>query len=264
MTFNQSFPQVLCSFSDFCTQMANKTVKPYLDQPGTKKEQVTHMFNRISGSYDLLNRMLSLGIDVRWRNVLVKKLKAHHPAKILDVATGTADLAIAIARSVPDAHVTGLDIAEEMLLIGRKKTELQGLSSRVTLEVGDAENLPYPDGTFDAITVAFGVRNFEDLERGIAEMNRVLRPGGHLYVLEFSQPKGWLFRPIFQLYFKYLLPLIGRLTSKDARAYHYLFESVQAFPEGETFVELMRKQGFGQTSWTSLTFGTCSIYEGLR
>lgn len=244
--------------------MANKTVKPYLDQPGSKKEQVTNMFNKISGSYDLLNRMLSLGIDVRWRNVLVKKLKINGPETILDVATGTADLAIAIAKAIPAAKVTGLDIAEEMLQIGRKKTEQQGLTSRLTLEVGDAENLPYPDETFDAITVAFGVRNFEDLEKGVAEMNRVLRPGGRLFVLEFSQPKGWFFRPIFQLYFKYLLPLIGRLTSKDARAYHYLFESVQAFPEGETFLELMRKQGFGQTSWTSLTFGTCSIYEGLR
>lgn len=244
--------------------MANKTVKPYLDQPGSKKEQVTNMFNKISGSYDLLNRMLSLGIDVRWRNVLVEKLKINGPETILDVATGTADLAIAIAKALPAASVTGLDIAEEMLQIGRNKTEQQGLTSRLTLEVGDAENLPYPDDSFDAITVAFGVRNFENLERGVAEMNRVLRPGGRLFVLEFSQPKGWLFRPIFQLYFKYLLPLIGRLTSKDARAYHYLFESVQAFPEGETFLELMRKQGFGQTSWTSLTFGTCSIYEGLR
>ncbi len=244
--------------------MTNKTVKPYLDQPGSKKEQVTSMFNKISGSYDLLNRMLSLGIDVRWRKILVQKLKLNGPDTILDVATGTADLAIAIAKAIPAAQVTGLDIAEEMLQIGRKKTEEQDLTSRIILEVGDAENLPYPDHSFDAITVAFGVRNFEDLERGVAEMNRVLRPGGRLFVLEFSQPKGWLFRPIFQLYFKYLLPLIGRLTSKDARAYHYLFESVQAFPEGETFLELMRKQGFGQTSWTTLTFGTCSIYEGLR
>ncbi len=244
--------------------MAKKTVKPYLDQPGSKKEQVTHMFNRISGSYDLLNRMLSLGIDVRWRNVLVKKLKAGHPGSVLDVATGTADLAIAIARAIPSARVTGMDIAAEMLEIGRKKTRDQGLESQVTLEVGDAENLPYPDDSFDAITVAFGVRNFEDLERGISEMSRVLKPGGRLFVLEFSQPKGWLFRPAFQLYFKYLLPLIGRLTSKDGRAYQYLFESVQAFPEGETFLEIMRMQGFGQTSVTTLTFGTCSIYEGLR
>lgn len=244
--------------------MANKTVKPYLDQPGSKKEQVTNMFNNISGSYDLLNRMLSLGIDVRWRKVLVKKLQTNKPTDILDVATGTADLAIAIAKAIPSAQVIGLDIAEEMLQIGRKKINQEGLTSRLTLVAGDAENLPYPDESYDAITVAFGVRNFEDLERGIAEMQRVLRPGGRLFVLEFSQPKGWFFRPIFQLYFKYLLPLIGRLTSKDARAYDYLFESVQAFPEGETFLEMMRKQGFGQTSWTSLTFGTCSIYEGLR
>jgi demethylmenaquinone methyltransferase/2-methoxy-6-polyprenyl-1,4-benzoquinol methylase len=233
--------------------MANKTVKPYLDQPGSKKEQVTNMFNRISGSYDLLNRMLSLGIDVKWRNILVKRLKAGHPATILDVA-----------RAIPTAKVTGLDIAEEMLQIGRKKTAELGLDARLTLEVGDAENLPYPDASFDAITVAFGVRNFEDLDRGIAEMSRVLKPGGKLFVLEFSQPKGWFFRPAFQFYFKYLLPLIGRLTSKDGRAYQYLFESVQAFPEGETFLEIMRMQGFGQTSVTTLTFGTCSIYEGMR
>lgn len=242
--------------------MTNKTVKPYLNEPGSKKEQVTQMFNRISGSYDLLNRMLSLGIDVRWRKVLVGKLRLAQPSRVLDVATGTADLALAIAEALPAAHVTGLDIAEEMLVIGRTKIEKRGLANRIQLETGDAERLPYPDGSFDAITVAFGVRNFEDLGQGLGEMYRVLKPGGRLFVLEFSQPKGWLFRPIFQLYFKYLLPLVGRLTSKDARAYQYLFESVQAFPEGETFLELMRNKGFEQTGWTSLTFGTCAIYEG--
>lgn len=244
--------------------MSNESVKPYQDQPGSKKEQVTTMFNRIAGSYDLLNRMLSMGIDVRWRKTLVRKLAALGPSEVLDVATGTGDLAIAIARAMPASRVTGLDIAEEMLAIGRTKVSTAGLADRINFETGDAECLPYPDGSFDAITVAFGVRNFEDLNAGLKEMYRVLRPGGRLFVLEFSQPRGWFFRPIFLLYFRYFLPLVGRLTSKDPKAYRYLFESVQAFPEGETFRTALRNQGFEQTSWTSLTFGTCAIYEGLH
>lgn len=241
--------------------MSANTVKPYQDQPGSKKEQVRDMFNRISGRYDLLNRVLSLGIDRIWRKVLVNRLGAAHPLHILDVATGTADLAMAIASHLPDSRVTGMDIAVEMLDMGRKKVADAGMEARVDLEAGDAENLPYPDARFDAATVAFGVRNFENLSRGLAEMRRVLRPGGQIWVLEFSRPRGW-FRPVFLLYFKYLLPLIGRLSSKDPKAYRYLFESVQAFPEGEAFCAELRQAGFKQVSWTPLTFGTCSIYNG--
>lgn len=243
--------------------MGNITVKPYQDQPGSKKEQVTAMFNRISGRYDLLNKILSLGIDRMWRRKIVRWLSAKDPVQILDVATGTADLAIAVAKANPDAAIHGLDIAQEMLDIGQIKVDKNKLSQRITLKTGDAEALPYPDGSFDAVTVAFGVRNFETLEKGLAEMNRVLRPGGQLWILEFSQPTGW-FRPIFLLYFRYLLPLIGRLTSKDQRAYSYLFESVQAFPEGESFLSLLRNTGFVQVSWSPLTFGTCSIYNGTH
>lgn len=243
--------------------MENQTVKPYKNAPESKKQQVERMFNRISGSYDFLNRLLSLGIDRRWRRKLVKMLSEGHPLTILDVATGTADLAMAIARANPEAVVTGIDIAQQMLDIGTEKVRKAGLDHQISLQQGDAEVLPYPDGAFDAITVAFGVRNFENLDKGLAEMHRTLRPGGTLWVLEFSQPKGW-FRPFFLLYFKYLLPFIGRLTSKDPRAYHYLFESVQAFPEGESFLTCLRKNGFSQMKWFPLTFGTCSIYTATR
>jgi demethylmenaquinone methyltransferase/2-methoxy-6-polyprenyl-1,4-benzoquinol methylase len=243
--------------------MRNSTVKPYQDKPGSKKEQVTAMFNRISGRYDLLNKILSLGIDRLWRRKLVRWLSAKSPSQILDVATGTADLAIAISKANPEARIQGLDIAQEMLDVGQIKIDKLSLDQQITLKTGDAESLPYPDASFDAVSVAFGVRNFESLENGLAEMYRVLRPGGQVWVLEFSQPRGW-FRPIFLLYFRYLLPLVGRLTSKDQRAYTYLFESVQAFPEGESFLNLLRNTGFTQVSWSPLTFGTCSIYTGTH
>ncbi|MBP6183527.1 MAG: bifunctional demethylmenaquinone methyltransferase/2-methoxy-6-polyprenyl-1,4-benzoquinol methylase UbiE [Saprospiraceae bacterium] len=243
--------------------MRNSTVKPYQDKPGSKKEQVTAMFNRISGRYDLLNKILSLGIDRLWRRKLVRWLSAKSPSQILDVATGTADLAIAISKANPGARIQGLDIAQEMLDVGQIKIDKLSLDQQITLKTGDAESLPYPDASFDAVSVAFGVRNFESLENGLAEMYRVLRPGGQVWVLEFSQPRGW-FRPIFLLYFRYLLPLVGRLTSKDQRAYTYLFESVQAFPEGESFLNLLRNTGFTQVSWSPLTFGTCSIYTGTH
>lgn len=243
--------------------MRNSTVKPYQDKPGSKKEQVTAMFNRISGRYDLLNKILSLGIDRLWRRKLVRWLSAKSPSQILDVATGTADLAIAISKANPGARIQGLDIAQEMLDVGQIKIDKLSLNQQITLKTGDAESLPYPDASFDAVSVAFGVRNFESLENGLAEMYRVLRPGGQVWVLEFSQPRGW-FRPIFLLYFRYLLPLVGRLTSKDQRAYTYLFESVQAFPEGESFLNLLRNTGFTQVSWSPLTFGTCSIYTGTH
>lgn len=243
--------------------MEKQNIKPYQGAPGSKKEQVTAMFNRISGRYDFLNRFLSLGIDRNWRKLLVKKLNSNQPALVLDVATGTADLAIAIAQANPKAKVHGLDIAREMLEIGKRKTEKAGIDNRIVLETGDAEALPYPDSTFDAATVAFGARNFEDLAKGIREMCRVLKPGGHIWVLEFSQPKGW-FRPLFLLYFRYYLPLVGRITSRDAHAYAYLFESVQAFPEGQSFLDILRSNGFERVEWTPLTFGTCSIYHGTR
>ncbi|MCO6486024.1 MAG: bifunctional demethylmenaquinone methyltransferase/2-methoxy-6-polyprenyl-1,4-benzoquinol methylase UbiE [Saprospiraceae bacterium] len=243
--------------------MDNPPVKPYADAPGSKKEQVTAMFNRISGRYDLLNKVLSMGIDRSWRKVLVHRLAGHAPHEILDVATGTADLAIAISRALPAASVAGIDIAREMLDIGKSKIVQQGLEDQIKLIQGDAEALPFPDASFDAVSVAFGVRNFENLDQGLGEMRRVLRPGGHVWILEFSQPQGW-FRPLFLLYFKYLLPLIGRLSSRDPKAYRYLFESVQAFPEGKTFCDVMRNAGFREVKWTPLTFGTCSIYTGMH
>lgn len=249
-------------FMDICN-MSISEVKPYSGQTGSKKEQVTSMFNRISGTYDLLNRILSLGIDRSWRKILVKDLSATHPLLVLDVATGTADLAIAIAKANPEVKVTGLDIAEDMLAIGDLKIHQKGLEKRVSLIPGDAEHLPFDNHAFDACTVAFGVRNFENLDAGLQEMHRVIKPGGKIWVLEFAQPTGW-FRPFFLLYFKYLLPLIGRLTSKDAKAYRYLFDSVQAFPEGEAFCNILRNNGFTKVHWQKLTFGTCAIYTGIR
>lgn len=235
-------------------------VKPYEDRPGSKKEQVTEMFNRIAGTYDVLNRVLSLGIDKGWRKTLVKRLSKSSPMAILDIATGTGDLAIAIGKKNPTASITGLDIAKDMLEVGQKKIADKNMSHQIKLEVGDGEALPYSNQSFDAVTVAFGVRNFEDLDKGLQEIHRVLKPGGQVWILEFSQPSGW-FRPIFLLYFKYLLPLVGRLTSKDPKAYQYLFESVQVFPEGKAFNSRLDAAGFKATNWQPLTFGTCSIYN---
>lgn len=239
-------------------------VTPYGSSSGTKKEQVTSMFNRIASKYDFLNRFLSLGIDVYWRKKAIALLKPLKPQRILDVATGTADVAIEMSKSLQPNHITGLDISEQMLEVGQKKINKANLNEMISLQVGDSEALPFPDHQFDAITVAFGVRNFENLEKGILEMYRTLNEKGHLLVLEFSKPTLFPFKQIFNFYFKYILPVIGRLTSKDHRAYQYLYESVQAFPDGEAFLEVMRKCGFKHPKQVPLTFGICSIYRAEK
>jgi len=239
------------------------TVLPYKTQDGTKKEQVAQMFDNISPKYDLLNRVLSLGIDIYWRKLAVKQLKSLKPKLILDVATGTGDFALEALSLQPD-RIIGVDISEGMLAVGRQKVQKAGLSQKIELQQGDSEGLAFPDSTFDAVTVAFGVRNFENLEKGLADMQRVLKKGGKLVVLEFSQPQSFPFKQIYNFYFKNVLPFVGNTVSKDSAAYTYLPESVQAFPYGAAFLKILEKVGFSQVYAKSLTFGISSIYVATK
>ncbi len=238
-------------------------VKPYTEQ-GNKKGQVSTMFNRIAPYYDFLNRFLSLGIDTIWRKKAIDLLQSEQPKLILDVATGTADVALETVKRLQPDKVIGIDISTEMLEIVKKKIKKRGLDTVIELQEGDSENLPFADNTFDAITVAFGVRNFENLEKGLTEMRRVLKDNGKLVVLEFSKPSVFPIKQMFNLYFKYILPTIGRLTSKDPRAYSYLYESVQAFPDGDDFVNILSKTGYKSNQCKPLTLGICSIYSGQK
>lgn len=237
-------------------------VKPY-SQEGSKKEQVAKMFDNISARYDFLNHLLSLGIDKGWRRKVVRFIRSHQPKTILDIATGTGDLAIALSK-IEGTTITGLDISAGMLKVGEEKIIKKGLNDRITMQLGDSENLPFEDNSFDAITVAFGVRNFENLEAGLKEMNRVLKPGGQVAVLEFSQPTSFPFKQIYGFYFRYILPTIGKLVSKDASAYTYLPESVGAFPYGARFLEILGKCGFSDTRGQQVTFGIATIYTGTK
>ena len=240
-------------------------VKPY-EADGSKKQQVSKMFDNIAKHYDFLNHFLSLGIDKVWRRKMIAELKDVQPLLILDVATGTGDVAINTIKqlNITGLHIIGLDISPEMLNIGKKKIVTEGMSGTIDMIVGDSENLPFENNKFDAITVAYGVRNFENLERGLSEMLRVLKPKGKLVVLEFSQPRVFPFRQLFNFYFKNILPLIGKMTSKDNRAYTYLYESVQAFPDGDKFLKVLDKTGFKNTACKSLTIGISSIYTAFK
>ena len=226
-----------------------------------KKEQVEAMFDAIAPRYDLLNRVLSFGIDQRWRKQAVALLEAERPERILDVATGTADLAIEALRLDPK-KVVGVDIAEEMLSRGREKIAEIGESDRVVLQRGDAEKLPFSDNQFHAALVAFGVRNFQDLDKGLAEIRRVLRPGGALVVLEFSKPRAFPIKQLYAFYSRYILPRVGRAVSKHDGAYRYLPDSVAAFPDGEAFLDRMRQAGYHEPTCRPLTFGIASLYKG--
>lgn len=238
-------------------------IKPY-EQGGSKKDQVSRMFDGIAPYYDFLNRLLSLGIDTTWRKRAIAQLESADPKYILDVATGTADVALEIARRLQPTQVIGLDIAPQMLDVGREKIRKKGLEEVIQLQVGDSENLPFENNTFDALTVAFGVRNFEHLEKGLQEMYRVLKPGGKLVVLEFSKPRVFPFKQLYDFYFRNILPAVGRLTSKDPRAYRYLYESVQAFPDREQFTNILSKTGYKSNQCIPLTLGVCSIYTGVK
>lgn len=235
------------------------SVKPYKNSDLSKKEQVAKMFDNIASNYDFLNHLLSMGIDIYWRKKLVKRLTKQAPKNILDVATGTGDLAIAMLKATPD-KITGIDISNGMLEIGRKKIKEKGLEDKISFQQADSENLPFEDNDFDAVCVSFGARNFENLEKGLSEMHRVLKPGGNLYILEFSQPDIFPFKQIYQFYFRYILPLLGKIVSNDNAAYNYLPESVSAFPYGKELNKIIENCGYNKAQDHSLTLGIVSIY----
>lgn len=239
-------------------------MKPYQDESTGKREQVELMFNKISPKYDILNRVLSLGIDTIWRKKALDLIKADKPQFILDVATGTADLAIEAAERLQPGRIIGVDIAEEMLEVGRGKIKKKNLDKIIQLQKGDSEQLPFEDNIFDAVIVSFGVRNFEHLEVGLKDIHRVLKPGGKLMVLEFSQPQKAPFKQLYTFYFKNILPLIGKIVSKDTAAYTYLPDSVEAFPFGEKFLSIMQTCGFVPKVKKELTFGVCTAYVGSK
>ena len=242
----------------------SKTVTPYNSQQATKKEQVADMFNNISGTYDFLNHFMSLGIDIIWRKKAINELKKDQPQYILDVATGTGDFAFEALGMLNPKKITGVDISEGMLEVAKQKIAKRNLNDKFEVYTGDSEKLPFEAAKFDAVTVAYGVRNFENLEAGLADMLRVLKPGGKVVILEFSKPKGFPIKQLYNFYFNYITPSIGKLFSKDSRAYSYLPESVAAFPDGRSFVTLMDRVGYKQTKHRSLTFGICSIYTGIK
>lgn len=239
------------------------TVTPYKDQTTSKKEQVATMFDSIAHRYDFLNQLLSLGIHKGWRKKSIQLLQTQQPKTILDIATGTADFAIEAMRLKPE-KVVGVDISSGMLELGRKKIEKLGLQQKIELKLADSENLPFADNSFDAITVGFGVRNFENLEKGIRDMHRVLKPGGRMIILEFSKPRAFFIKQVYTFYFRYITPFIGKIFSKDNSAYRYLPESVNAFPDGEDFLNILRKAGQKEAKAISLTFGIASIYSSTK
>ena len=239
------------------------SVVPYKDAQESKKSQVAQMFNSIAGKYDFLNHFLSAGIDIYWRKQAVKIMGQNKPALLLDIATGTGDFAIEALQLNPE-KIIGVDISEGMLAVGQEKIKKKNLTGKIELQLGDSENLTFADNTFDGTMAAFGVRNFENLNQGLSEMYRVLKPGGRIVVLEFSKPQGFPFKQVYNFYFKQILPVFGKLISKDQAAYTYLPESVQAFPDGADFINILKQVGFKNTQWHSLTFGISSIYTGLK
>ncbi len=238
-------------------------IKPY-DGERAKTEQVREMFDSIAPAYDWMNRAMTFGVDRNWRRLMVERIAALHPGHILDIATGTGDLAISLAKRIPAAKVQGIDLSEGMIAIGRRKVSEAGLADRVTLTCGDSLALPLPDASVDVVTVAFGVRNFEHLDRGYAEMFRVLRPGGRLYVLELSTPVNPIVKPFYRLYTRCLIPVVGRMVSKDNRAYSYLPESIAAVPQGNDMLRLISEAGFSAPSFRRMTFGVCTLYQAVR
>lgn len=243
--------------------MERKEVKPYGDSNRSKKEEVAEMFNNISGKYDFLNHFLSLGIDKIWRKKAVKMLREVKPKRILDIATGTGDFAIESLKLNPD-EIIGVDISEGMLEKGREKMVKRKVDHIISMRLGDSEDLPFEDNYFDALTVGFGVRNFQDLEKGLAEMLRVVRPGGKLIVLEFSKPKKFPVKQYYSFHSKYIIPFFGKRISKDTSAYTYLPESVAAFPEGKDFENILTKLGYKQVSARLVGGGIATIYSGIK
>lgn len=252
------------AYNHYLCPAMSKTITPYNNEQVTKKEQVADMFNNISKTYDFLNHFMSLGIDIIWRKKAINELKKDQPKLILDVATGTGDFAFEALSILKPEKIIGVDISRGMLDIAEQKITKRGLGDKFEVKLGDSEKLPFEAGEFDAVTVAYGVRNFENLEMGLADINRVLKPGGKAVVLEFSKPKAFPIKQLYNFYFSYITPGIGKLFSKDSRAYSYLPESVAAFPDGKSFVALMDKVGFKNTKCRPLAFGICSIYTGIK
>jgi demethylmenaquinone methyltransferase/2-methoxy-6-polyprenyl-1,4-benzoquinol methylase len=243
--------------------MSAEQVKPYGDSSKSKKEEVAEMFNNISAKYDFLNHFLSLGIDKLWRKKAVKMLRSVNPTRILDIATGTGDFALESLVLKP-TQIVGLDISSGMLEHGRVKMKKKGVDHIITLQQGDSEDIPYEDNYFDGLTVGFGVRNFENLEKGLGEMLRVVRPGGKLIILEFSKPKKFPIKQLFAFYSKNIIPILGKSISKDSNAYTYLPESVAAFPEGKNFENILAKVGYKDISSTLVSGGIATIYAGTK
>lgn len=240
-------------------KILSKTVTPYQDADRSKKEQVTEMFDNIAPRYDFLNHALSMGVDITWRRKAIKMLKPYKPEIVLDIATGTGDFAIEAVKLNPK-EIIGLDISAGMLEVGQKKISKKQLDKQIRMVQGDSEDLPFEDGSIGAITVGFGARNFENLEKGLGEMLRVLKPGGAAVVLEPAVPTKFPMKQLFGLYFRGILPLMGRIVSGDKRAYTYLPESVKAFPHGEEFTAICEKVGYRKCIYKPLTFGICALY----
>jgi demethylmenaquinone methyltransferase / 2-methoxy-6-polyprenyl-1,4-benzoquinol methylase len=246
------------------TKFAHDTVVPLDGSDLSKKDQVAGMFNSIAHRYDFLNRFLSVGIDIIWRKNALKELKKINPSTILDVATGTADVAIMATKILQPTKIIGIDISEGMLAFGRKKINNLNLNNIIELQNGDSATINFASNSFDAVTVAFGVRNFQFLEKGLQEIHRVLKPGGKLVVLEFSKPKAVGIKQLYELYMKVVAPNMGKLFSKNKSAYKYLDESIQKFPEGKNFVSILDTIGYQNTYYKPQSLGICSIYCGSK
>ena len=245
------------------TEFSHDRIKPFSEQ-GSKKEQVSEMFDHIAPRYDFMNRFLSVGIDVSWRRKAIKRFQKDNPRILLDVATGTADMSIMAARILQPEKIIGIDISEKMLEIGRKKIDKEGLGTKIELFSGDGETINFPKDSFDGVMVAFGVRNFENLEKGMAEILRVMKPGAQLIVLEFSKPKLPGVKALYNFYMGVVAPQMAKWFNQNKKAYQYLNESARAFPDRQLFIDVLNKTGYSDTSFKPLSLGICCIYSGRK
>lgn len=242
----------------------SEEIKPYKEADTAKKQQVAEMFDNISGTYDFLNHFMSLGIDILWRKKAIGLLKREHPQYMLDVATGTGDFALESIKQLNPKKIIGVDISAGMLAVAKEKITKKGLQNQFEVKLGDSEGLPFEDETFDAVTAAFGVRNFENLAKGLADMARVTKTGGSVVILEFSKPKAFPIKQLYNLYFHKITPFFGSLFAKDRRAYEYLPESVSHFPDGHDFIKILEEVGFSSAIAKPQFFGVCTIYHAKK